>query len=294
VALDRNQEAFKEAKELLEKVKTEKKITMELLMKLKPIAEKAKVPIQVNESTVKRETKSVEVEAKQFRQHNYGRDRRDTRPNRDHNRNKGGEGEFAKGTQRQPKPEEVISRMDQGIQRQAVDENKKLLQQKAKDTRSKLDSTQKTRDMEIRSIMNVIAPDNYEKKHNEICAIIFGEKDANGKVQIDQTVLRIVVDIIFKKAQMEKDYCQLYGDLCERLTRQELITMGTTKITRTALKKSNFRYELLGYCRESFNKFFLSKEQIEAMDEEAHFKFKNKLLCNIKFVGELFKRQLIN
>lgn len=61
------------------------------------------------------------------------------------------------------------------------------------------------------------------------------------------------------------------------------------------LKNSNFRKTLLDNCKSSFDHFFSEeiKEQRKTMDEESHMKFKHRLLGNIKFVGELNRRNLL-
>lgn len=52
--------------------------------------------------------------------------------------------------------------------------------------------------------------------------------------------------------------------------------------------------KLLEYCRQSFDHFF-KKEKLEEIkeDHEKVIKFKHQLYCNIKFVGELNKRDLL-
>jgi hypothetical protein len=83
----------------------------------------------------------------------------------------------------------------------------------------------------------VIAPDNFEKKFKELRIVMFGELKFKGEDGYDQLNdmlteelneenMCIVVGIIFKKAQNEKEYCTFYGDLCERLIRLELNLRG--------------------------------------------------------------------
>lgn len=130
--------------------------------------------------------------------------------------------------------------------RESDDFKKKLLKesleaiQKAKQEKSK--------EQEIKLILNVIAPDNFEKKFSELRQIMFGDqptKDEKGYVEgrettINQENLKLVVQNIFRKAQTEKDYCAFYGDLCEKLIRLELALKGLSPKVST-IKQSIFR-----------------------------------------------------
>ena len=52
------------------------------------------------------------------------------------------------------------------------------------------------------------------------------EMDIMAENGMDEENLRIVVSQIFKKVQNGKEYCFLYGDLCEKIIRLELILKG--------------------------------------------------------------------
>lgn len=50
----------------------------------------------------------------------------------------------------------------------------------------------------------------------------------------------------------------------------------------------------MSYCKKSFDQFFeTDEEKLKAMDEDKLLKFKHRLLGNIKFVGELNRRNLL-
>jgi hypothetical protein len=80
----------------------------------------------------------------------------------------------------------------------------------------------------------LITPDNYDKKFEELRVFMFGdhklpeEEGYNESVdtltedKISNQNLQIIVETIFRKAQNERDYCILYGDLCEKIIRLEL------------------------------------------------------------------------
>ena len=46
------------------------------------------------------------------------------------------------------------------------------------------------------------------------------------KVQLNEENMNIIVDTIFRKAQNEKEYCNFYGDICEKFIRLELGMRG--------------------------------------------------------------------
>lgn len=62
------------------------------------------------------------------------------------------------------------------------------------------------------------------------------------------------------------------------------------------LKHSEFRKTLLEFCKTSFDQFFSeqAKETRKTMDEEQLMKFRQRLFGNIKFVGELNRRNLLS
>lgn len=78
----------------------------------------------------------------------------------------------------------------------------------------------------------MIAPDNKEKKMRELRAILFGDLKTKeecededieynkeihlleGDGKVDQTILETIVQNIIRKAQVEKEYCIFYGEIC--------------------------------------------------------------------------------
>ena len=110
---------------------------------------------------------------------------------------------------------------------------------------------EKNLNQKIRLITNQIAPDNFDKKFNELRAVIFGsfkhskEHGFDPKVdfpiseknKLNDENMKTVVESIFRKAQNEKEYCSFYGDLCERIIRLELALRGLEEKQKN-LKKS--------------------------------------------------------
>jgi translation initiation factor 4G len=106
--------------------------------------------------------------------------------------------------------------------------------------------------------------------------------------------LQIIVETVFRKAQNEKEYCIFYGDLCEKIIKLEL-NLKNMKATVKNIKNSQYRKLLLKNCKASFDQFFTeeTKKVLESKDEESLFKFTMRLFGNIKFVGELYRRGLL-
>ena len=128
-------------------------------------------------------------------------------------------------------------------------------------------------------ILNVIAPDNYNKKFAELREYLFGDKKTENEIfvansgetydpdvhalkdgDINSELLETIVQNIFRKAQLEKEYCIFYGQLCENIIKLETGLRGLEiKIKNTS--KSVFRGKLLEVCKQCFEKFFDAEEK---------------------------------
>lgn len=128
--------------------------------------------------------------------------------------------------------------------------------------------------------MNQIAPDTFDKKEREIINLMFVDKVENDTpaeateekksgLTLDAENLTAIVATLFRKAQTEKDYCNMYARLCQNLTKEELERLGHQKMTKTVITKSELRKSLLQNCRNSFDRFFISEEDFQAKDNEA-------------------------
>lgn len=170
-------------------------------------------------------------------------------------------------------------------------------------TKAEKDNTQT-----VRLWLNQITPDNYQKKQAELRELLFGNriaKDEEGydesqpEFTFDEHKLVIVVQTIFRKAQVEHPYAGFYAELCTQICRLELLIRGM-KPTLSQIKKCNFRKQMLQYCKESFDALLqtpLTEEKKTNETEEDRLerdiKKKHKLFGNIEFVGELVKASLV-
>lgn len=185
---------------------------------------------------------------------------------------------------------------------------KAKLKEKAKAMYEKVNQD-KNEEQKIRLILNVITPENYDKKFTELRGFLFGNRkteeecredgekyDESQKLTDDtirKDILRIIVQNIFRKAQVEKEYCIFYGDICERLIKLELSLRGLENKIKD-MKQSNFRIQLFEVCKECFEKFFDVEETAKAnSDLEKQLLFRTKLFGNLDFVGELYRRKML-
>ena len=97
---------------------------------------------------------------------------------------------------------------------------------------------EKNEAQKIRLILNVITPENFEKKFRELrqfqfdglktreeCqdeGIDYSEEFKLTAEKVRQDILETIVNNIFRKAQVEKEYCIFYGELCEKMIKLEL------------------------------------------------------------------------
>jgi len=103
---------------------------------------------------------------------------------------------------------------------------------------------------QIRLIMNLIAPDTFDKKVQEIKDLMSrSAKEIDGmekySITVDAEILTQIVMAIFRKAQVERGYGRMYAQLCQNLIKEELTRVGEPKVTKKSIVKSSFRCFLL-------------------------------------------------
>jgi len=104
---------------------------------------------------------------------------------------------------------------------------------------------------QIRLIMNMIAPDTFDKKEQEIKDLMFKSveeiegEEKKDSLTVDAENLSQIVMALFRKAQAERDYGRMYAQLCQNLIKEELARVGEPKVTKKSIVKSSFRRSLL-------------------------------------------------
>uniref|UniRef100_A0A182SEJ7 MIF4G domain-containing protein n=1 Tax=Anopheles maculatus TaxID=74869 RepID=A0A182SEJ7_9DIPT len=131
----------------------------------------------------------------------------------------------------------------------------------------------------VRGILNKLTPERFQELSDELLKL-----DLNSS-----KILNGVILLIFDKALDEPKYSSMYAQLCKRI-QKEL----ETDIDKS--KSSNFLQILLNVCRDKFEnrvqyseKIINSKSTLTDDLEEKKNVAKQKILGNVKFIGELYK-----
>jgi hypothetical protein len=85
-------------------------------------------------------------------------------------------------------------------------------------------------------------PDENDYNSESHSPLVGGDKNDN---------MKFIVVNIFEKAQNEKDYCNFYGSICEKIIKLEL-NLRHIELKKVNLRESEFRKALLVHCQESF------------------------------------------
>ena len=108
--------------------------------------------------------------------------------------------------------------------------------------------------------------------------------------------LEIIIRLVFEKAVAEHNFCQMYADLCVQLR-----TMFP-EFSGPAGEKISFTRNLLNICQTEFenlpSSLEMAAEEKEGKTEEdidiLEKKRKDRVLGNMKFIGQLFLRRLLS
>lgn len=137
----------------------------------------------------------------------------------------------------------------------------------------------------VRGILNKLTPEKFDKLSLELL-----------NVGIDsQVVLKGVILLIFDKALEEPKYSKLYAQLCHRLCED------VPNFEPPSSTISSFRRLLLNKCQDEFENRSKATEAFDKKDgplteeecEQYHLA-KEKMLGNIKFIGELGKLEMLH
>lgn len=119
-------------------------------------------------------------------------------------------------------------------------------------------------------------------------------------------LLRGVIHLIFEKALDELKYSSMYAQLCKRLSTTDVhnIEHNDKRNNDKTNNNSTFLNLLLSVCQHYFNNRLSDshqthngsngRQQSPILDEEERqYVAKQKMLGNVKFIGELFKLQML-
>nr|XP_057935680.1 eukaryotic translation initiation factor 4 gamma 1-like isoform X2 [Doryrhamphus excisus] len=148
----------------------------------------------------------------------------------------------------------------------------------------------------VRSILNKLTPQKFQQLMKQVTEL---------KIDTEER-LKGVIDLTFEKAISEPDFSVAYASMCRCV--MGLKVQATDKPGDTV----NFRKLLLNRCQKEFEKdkddneiFEKKQKELEAATEEekkqrlmeeleeAKYKARKRSLGNIKFIGELFKFNML-
>ncbi|XP_048616505.1 eukaryotic translation initiation factor 4G-like isoform X1 [Brassica napus] len=143
----------------------------------------------------------------------------------------------------------------------------------------------------FKGILNKLTPQNFEKLLEQVKS-----------VNIDNAVTLIgVVSQIFDKALMEPTFCEMYADLCFHLS-------GALPDFKWNGEKISFKRLFLNKCQKEFERGERGEReeeeasrvgrvgeegQTEQEREEKRLNVRRRMLCNIRLIGELYKKKML-
>eukprot|EP01122_Echinamoeba_exundans_P007000 TRINITY_DN2073_c0_g1_i1.p1 TRINITY_DN2073_c0_g1~~TRINITY_DN2073_c0_g1_i1.p1 ORF type:complete len:686 (-),score=183.64 TRINITY_DN2073_c0_g1_i1:36-2093(-) len=131
---------------------------------------------------------------------------------------------------------------------------------------------------QIQSLLNKLTLEKFDK----LCGKLV---DLFKTIDTPET-LEYSVELVHKKALTEPHFCSMYSDLCERLSKEspEFPDPDGGK------KPLGFSKLILNDCQ----KVFLERLPVGDVSEEIMNKARKRILGNLVFIGELYKRNLIH
>ncbi|XP_033156527.1 eukaryotic translation initiation factor 4 gamma 2, partial [Drosophila mauritiana] len=137
----------------------------------------------------------------------------------------------------------------------------------------------------VRGILNKLTPEKFQELSDELLKL-----DLNSIA-----ILNGVILLIFEKALDEPKYSSMYAQLCKRLSEE------APSFDKEPSNLCTFLRLLLAVCRDKFNNRLKRDEndnrpppENEADEEERRHLAKQRMLGNIKFIGELNKLDMLS
>lgn len=133
--------------------------------------------------------------------------------------------------------------------------------------------------------MNKITPEKFQPLSDDLLSLNLNSKK----------ILLGVIHLIFEKALDEPKYSSMYAQLCRRISKE-----GST-IEAEGDSRYTFETLLIRVCQDKFvnrsqysQKIIDSKASEDIEEEELRYIAKQKVLGNVKFIGELYKLEMLN
>lgn len=138
----------------------------------------------------------------------------------------------------------------------------------------------------VRGILNKLTPEKFQELSDDLLKL-----DLNS-----EAILNGVIKLIFEKALDEPKYSSMYAQLCKRLSKE------APNFEESTSKNSTFLNCLLNVCRDKFESRSTTKHLVldfnedgtltPESEEKLHIA-KQRMLGNVKFIGELSKLHML-
>ena len=136
----------------------------------------------------------------------------------------------------------------------------------------------------VRDVLNKLTPEKFDKLVNQMLDIGIDSPER----------LHTCIAQVFEKAVAEPHFVELYAELCAALSKRlpEFASSGAD-----GGKPITFRRVLLNTCQEEFEGTNEAREKLSSLSEEdrprAEETVKRRTLGNIRLIGELYKKQMV-
>jgi len=140
--------------------------------------------------------------------------------------------------------------------------------------------------LQVRGILNKLTPEKFQPLSDDLLSLNLNSKK----------ILLGVIHLIFEKALSEPKFSSMYAQLCRRISKE-----GPT----LELENDNrytFETLLIRVCQDKFinrSQYIIGGlpagfDPNDVEEEERKYIAKQKILGNVKFIGELFKLEMLN
>lgn len=220
------------------------------------------------------------------------------RPSQQGNRGQG-QGQGNKSGSRNQDVKRISLKMND-VQLKEVENAWKPKMLQGEDNRSKDEKETDELTRKFRSTLNKLTPENFDTLVKQIMS-----------AKIDTTErLKICIELVFEKAISEPNYSTVYAKICKRLSTINIPHEQLPNSTNN--KPVTFKVLLLNQCQSEFEKHKddtsgqsikneeieketdeAKRKQLKEQQEEDSFKIRRRAVGTVKFIGELYKIDML-
>ena len=140
----------------------------------------------------------------------------------------------------------------------------------------------------IKGVLNKLTPEKMISLKAQMLEMM---EQAMAHEENEAAVLQDIVKLVYEEAVSVKEFTTTYADLC-----LDISTHNVTRLGLNTTMQEPFRKALINICQREYTDAndALDREEDAELDEIAKSRAKTRALNNIHFVGELYKRHLLN